>query len=109
MSMSRKRMSRKHAHRGALALAAAATATAMSLGPITPAPNAGAAGINLYTSGLVFEILPPIPLLTNLPADPDVISSRLIADGTLLNTSTIFGFIVVAFCWERAKHGRPRR
>ena len=63
MSMSKKRMCRKHARRGALALAAAATATAMTLGPITPAPDAEAAVVNLYTSGLVFEILPPIPFL----------------------------------------------
>jgi PE-PPE domain len=100
--MGKKRVSKKHARRATVALAAAATATAMSLGPITPAPDADAAGINLYTSGLVFEVLPPIPFLTNLPADPNAISSRLIADGTLLNTSTIFGFMDGASAAGRA-------
>ena len=102
MSMSKKRMCRKHARRGALALAAAATATALSLGPITPAPDAEAAGINLYTSGIVFEVLPPIPFFTNLPADPAAISSTLIADGFLLYTSTIFGFMDGASAAGRA-------
>ena len=103
MSMSRKRMCRKHAHRGALALAAAATATAMSLGPITPAPDAGADVVDLYTSGLIFEVLPPIPLLENLPADPAVISQTLIADAVpVFGTHTIFGFMDGAYAAGQA-------
>jgi hypothetical protein len=101
--VAKKRMSKKCARRGALTVAAAATATAMTLGPITPAPNAEAApGINLYTSGIVFQLLPAIPLLTNLPADPNVISSTLLADRGVLNTSTIFGFMDGAYAAGRA-------
>ncbi len=103
MSMSQKRMCRKHARRGALALAAAATATAMSLGPITPAPDAGRDVVDLYTSGLIFEVLPPIPLLENLPADPAVISQTLIADAVpVFGTHTIFGFMDGAYAAGQA-------
>jgi hypothetical protein len=101
--MSKKRMDRKHARRGALTVAAAATATAMTLGPITPAPNAGADFLDLYTSGLVFEVLPPIPLVENLPADPTVISQTLIADAVpVLGFHFIFGFADGAFAAGQA-------
>jgi hypothetical protein len=105
--MSKKRMSKKHARRATLALAAAATATAMALGPITPAPDADADVVDLYTSGLIFELLPPIPLFENLPADPAVISQTLIADavglpGFPLGTHSIFGFGNGAFAAGQA-------
>jgi PE-PPE domain len=100
--MSKKR-SKKHARRAMLGLAAAATATGMTLAPITPAPDAEADFLDLYTSGLIFEVLPPIPLVENLPADPTVISQTLIADAVSpLGFHFIFGFGNGAFAAGQA-------